>query len=183
MLGRQAAQLNLYSIMNNTQIARPHVPPAVTVSPPPSGFPHWPLPWLCPGGPWCTPRNLFVTFFVATLKLHGPHITRHGPQVKTESFSLSCLSLPNLAMYLNYDGIVIVPSHCRGVGDLDMWIYIRYGSCCQGLVYPRPYCQSTGPLMIVYSPKPPPNSLELLLIILKQNLFNVIMWMCEKHAL
>jgi hypothetical protein len=141
-------------------------------SPPPSGFPHWPLPWLCPGGPWCIPRNLCVTLFVTTFKLHGPHFTRHGPQVKTESFSLSCLSLPNLAMYLNYDGIV--PSHCWGVGDLDMWIYIRYGSCCQRLddcVFPQ------------ISPKSPPNSLEPLLIILNQNLFNVIMWMCERHAL
>jgi hypothetical protein len=118
--------------MINTQIARPHMPPAVSVSPPPSGFPHWPLPWLCPGGPWCILSNLCVSSFVTTFKLHGPHFTCHGLQVKTERFSLSCLSLPNLAMYLNYDGIV--PSYCLGVGDLNMWIYIQYGSCCQGLV-------------------------------------------------
>ncbi len=71
------------------------------------------------------------------------------------------------------------------VWRLEIWIceYIYGMDPVVRSLYPRPYCQSIGPLMIVYFPKSPPNSLELLLIILNPNLLNFIMWMCEKHAL
>jgi hypothetical protein len=98
--------------------------------PPPSGFTHGPLPWLCSGGPWCITRNPCVPQSVTTLKSHGPHLTRIGPQAKTESFSLSCLSLPNQTMFLHCDGFCSL----SGGWGLKLCINIRYGYGCQGLV-------------------------------------------------
>jgi hypothetical protein len=137
------------------------VPPAVAVFPPPSGFAHGPLPWLCSGGPWCITRNLCVSLSVTTLKSHGPHLTRIGPQAKTESLSLSCLSLPNQTMFCT----VMALAHCLGVGAWNCVYIYGMDTVVRGL-YPRPYCQSIGQLMIGYTTNPPLNPPDPLSLIL-----------------
>ncbi len=165
----------------NTQIARPHVPPAVSVSPPPSGFPHWPLPWLCPGGPCCILSNLCVASFVTTFLNYMAHtLLAMGRRWKQRASLYPACPCPTLRCI--WTVMVLFPLIVWGLG-----IWICENICgmdpvVRGL-YPRPYCQSIGQLMIVYFPKSPPKSLELLLIILHQDLFDVIMWICEKHSL
>ncbi len=156
--------------MNNTQIARIHVSPAVTVSPPPSGFPRWPFPWLCPGGPWCISRNLCVTILSPLLNYMAHTLLAMGCRWKQRVSLYPACPCPTLRCIWTMMVLFLLI-----VWGLGIWIceYI-YGmdTVVRGL-HPRPYCQSIDPLMIVYLPKsspPPQNAHELLLIILNQKL-------------